>query len=188
MLWSMFFIGITIYLFTGLNDKPLGELDAFLPPMNYQETIQAASLGVVTGGNEDSHGDGEEQWFSDYESAMKAGREQSKPVFIDFTGFACTNCRWMESNVFTRSDVRALFKDFVLVRIYTDGQGEVYDNNREFQEKKFGTVALPLYVTMLPNGEKINSFPGLTRKPEEFVRFLTEGLKKFRASQAVVMR
>ncbi|MDT8324726.1 MAG: cytochrome c biogenesis protein CcdA [Bacteroidota bacterium] len=191
LLWSVFFLGISVYLYTGLHDRPLGELDAFLPPMHYQETIQAAGLGSVSMGAIQSHGPAEgekEQWYSDFESALVAAQEQSKPVFLDFTGFACTNCRWMESNIFPRSDVRELFKDFILVRLYTDGQGEVYDRNREFQEARFGTVALPLYVTLMPDGEKINAFPGLTRKPQEFVRFLSDGLSKFRKAQAVALR
>jgi thiol:disulfide interchange protein DsbD len=191
MLWSVFFLGISVYLYTGLNDRPLGELDAFLPPMHYQEAIQAAGMGSVSMGAIQSHGSAEgetEQWYSDFESALVAAQEQSKPVFVDFTGFACTNCRWMESNIFPRSDVKELFKDFILVRLYTDGQGEVYDRNREFQEARFGTVALPLYVTLMPDGEKINAFPGLTRKPQEFVRFLSDGLSKFRKAQAVAMR
>lgn len=188
MMWSVFFLGISVYLYTGLNDKPLGELDAFLPPMNYQEAIQAASLGsVAMGGSSESHTEGEERWFSDYASAVKAAQKEDKPIFIDFTGFACTNCRWMESNIFPRPDVKALFTDYVLVRLYTDGQGEVYDRNREFQEGTFGTVALPLYVTLTPDGEKIGSFPGLTRKPQEFVRFLKDGLVKFQESRPVAV-
>lgn len=186
MIWAMFFVGISVYLFTGLNDKPLGELDAFLPPMNYSETIHAASLGAMTGGiTPSTHDEGEENWYSDYNTALQAAQEQGKPIFVDFTGFACTNCRWMEANVFPRRDVKALFEDYILVRLYTDGQGELYDKNREFQERRFGTVALPLYVTLYPDGEHINSFPGLTRKPQEFVRFLQEGLKKFNAAQQV---
>ncbi len=200
MLWGVFFLGISVYLYTGLNDKPLGELDAFLPPMNYQEAIQAASMGSMTGagmstGGEtaSSHGDaaalhGEERWFSDYESALKAAQQEGKPVFLDFTGFACTNCRWMESNIFPRPDVQELFRDYVLVRLYTDGQGEVYERNRDFQEARFGTVALPLYVTLDSDGEKISSFPGMTRKPQEFVRFLKDGLAKFQETQSVAMR
>ncbi len=178
MVWSMFFLGISIYIFTGLNDKPLGELDAFLPPMNYSETISAASLGDtgIMGGGEKSES---ATWYSDYDQALKIAKAESKPIFIDFTGFACTNCRWMEANVFPRKDVQSLFNNFVLVRLYTDGQGEVYDRNRAFQESRFGTVALPLYVTMSHDDVQLTTFPGLTRKPEEFVRFLNDGLTKF---------
>ena len=198
MLWGVFFLGISVYLYTGLNGKPLGELDAFLPPMNYQEAIESASAGAFigagtstgmsTGGETTAHAEGKERWFADYDAAVMAAQQEGKPIFLDFTGFACTNCRWMESNVFPRSDVQELFKDYVLVRLYTDGQGEVYERNRDFQEARFGTVALPLYVTLNSDGEKISSFPGMTRKPQEFVRFLKDGLAKFRDSQSVAMR
>ncbi|MBN1446702.1 MAG: thioredoxin family protein [Bacteroidetes bacterium] len=189
MMWAVFFLGISVYLYTGLNDRPLGELDAFLPPMHYQETIQSASMGAAVGGGTTSgHAKSGERWYSDYDSALKAAQEEGKPVFLDFTGFACTNCRWMEANIFPRSDVTVLFEEYILLRLYTDGQGEIYDRNREFQETRFGTVALPLYVTLMPDGEKLDAFPGMTRKPQEFVRFLEEGLRKFAKGQSVAVR
>lgn len=181
MLWSIFFLGISVYLFTGLHDKPLGELDAFLPPMHYSETIEAASQGDIgalgTAGKKEKT-----LWYSDYDEALAVARAQSRPLFVDFTGFSCTNCRWMEANIFPRSDVQALLEDYVLVRLYTDGRGTIYDRNREFQEERFGTVALPLYVTMMPDDEEHTMFPGMTRKPEEFVRFLSDGISKHRGN------
>jgi thiol:disulfide interchange protein DsbD len=181
MMWSVFFLGISIYLFTGLNGVPLGELDAFLPPMEYEQTIKAASGG----GYSDTGTESAEQWFSDYGKALAAAKAEGKPLFIDFTGFACTNCRWMEANVFPRSDVKELFGDYILVRLYTDGQGEMYERNRDFQQDQFGTIALPYYVTMSPEEEVLGTFPGMTRNPEEFVSFLGEGLRRYGAAQNV---
>ncbi|MCZ7558592.1 MAG: protein-disulfide reductase DsbD family protein [Bacteroidia bacterium] len=180
MMWSVFFLGISVYIYTGLGDKPLGELDAFLPPMNYQETIQAAGMGSSAAAALDTGPESadKEKWYSSYEEALKVAKESSRPIFIDFTGFACTNCRWMESNIFTRAEVKSLLSEYVLVKLYTDGQGKVYENNRLFQEERFGTVALPLYVAMSGEDETLTSFPGMTRKPEEFIRFLQEGLRK----------
>ena len=181
MMWSVFFLGISIYLFTGLNAVPLGELDAFLPPMDYKGTIQAASGGDIS----NTTGGEEELWYSDYGKAVAAAKAEGKPVFIDFTGFACTNCRWMEANVFPRADVKKLLDGYILVRLYTDGQGEMYDRNRAFQEDRFGTIALPYYVTLSPDETVMGTFPGLTRNPEEFVGFLGDGLKKFEAGKVV---
>jgi thiol:disulfide interchange protein len=185
MLWSVFFLGISVYLYTGLGDKPLGELDAFLPPMKYHDAIQAASMGSGDIGMTDPGGkEGGAAWLSSYEDALKIAKAESKPVFIDFTGFACTNCRWMESNIFTRREVVALLDEYVLVKLYTDGRGKVYERNRDFQESRFGTVALPLYVAMSADDELLTSFPGMTRKPEEFVRFLQDGLRRNQAAIA----
>lgn len=175
MMFAMFFIGISVYLYTGFNNKPLGELDAFLPPMEYDAVIRAA-------GGDQSRGDAKEgdHWISDYRSAIDRSKREGKPVFIDFTGFACTNCRWMEANVFTRADIKVLLKDFILARLYTDGQGAEYETNRTFQEKRFGTVALPLYVIVNGAEVELNRFPGLTRRPQEFRQFLEDGLAKFK--------
>ena len=177
MMWSMFFLGISIYIYTGLNDKPLGELDAFLPPMQYREAIEAATVGSIVTGSK-SAAEGQERWYSNYDEALKVAKATSRPLFIDFTGFACTNCRWMESNIFPRADVKALLGEYVLVKLYTDGQGKVYESNRMFQEQRFGTVALPLYVTMSSDDRQLITFPGMTRNTEEFVRFLRDGLKR----------
>lgn len=152
MMFSIFFIGISIFLYTGMNEKPLGELDAFLPPMHDQE------------------------WISDYSKALALSKKEGKPIFIDFTGFTCTNCRWMEANVFTRPEIKNLVKQFIKTRLFTDGQGEEYENNRAFQESRFGTVALPLYVIMSSDDHEIARFPGLTRNHEEFKQFLERGL------------
>ncbi len=180
MIWAIFFIGISVYLYTGLNNRPLGELDAFLPPMLYQQTIEAAAGGPT---QSDAGSGKEERWITDYNTALDRSRKEGKPVFIDFTGFACTNCRWMEANVFTRSDIRGLLKNYILARLYTDGQGEAYQKNRSLQEQRFGTVALPLYVVLDPQSRELARFPGLTRRPEEFRQFLEQGLSAFKGSR-----
>ncbi|HKN57674.1 MAG TPA: hypothetical protein VJV97_02420, partial [Gemmatimonadaceae bacterium] len=61
---------------------------------------------------------------------------------------------------------------FVLARLYTDGEGAVYERQQQFQEKTFGTVALPLYAVVDANGKIRATFSGLTRDPAEFIEFL----------------
>jgi thiol:disulfide interchange protein DsbD len=78
----------------------------------------------------------------------------------------------MEANVFSRPDVSSELGQFVLSRLYTDGEGEMYERQQEFQEKKFGTVALPLYAVVSPDGTVRATFSGLTRNPAEFIAFL----------------
>ncbi|MDE2798553.1 MAG: thioredoxin family protein, partial [Gemmatimonadota bacterium] len=121
-------------------------------------------------------GEPELTWRDDYEAGLAEARATGKPVFIDFTGYACTNCRWMEANIFPEKEVHALLKQFVRVQLYTDGRGEKYKRNRDLQEANFGTVALPLYAIMTPEGKEITHFPGMTRDVDIFVRFLKQGL------------
>lgn len=175
MMYSIFFIGISVYLYTGLNGKPLGELDAFFPPIDYNQAIHAASNpGSPQSSIPDSSK--KEEWIPDYRTALQRAKKEGKLVFIDFTGFACTNCRWMEANVFPRPEIQALLGKYILTRLYTDGQGKLYDENRAFQESRFGTIALPLYVVMDSDDREIARFPGLTRRPEEFKEFLERAL------------
>ena len=154
-----------LYLMTGLFGAPLGEWDAFFPPYgSYGEIAKIRS------------GEPELTWRDDYEAGLAEAKATGKPVFIDFTGYACTNCRWMEANIFPEKEVHALLKQFVRVQLYTDGRGEKYKRNRDFQEAHFGTVALPLYAIMTPGGKEITHFPGMTRDVDIFVRFLKQGI------------
>jgi len=81
----------------------------------------------------------------------------------------------MEANIFNRPDVSAELNRFVLARLYTDGEGAVYERQQAFQEKAFGTVALPLYAIVDGEGKIRATFSGLTRDPAEFISFLQRG-------------
>jgi thiol:disulfide interchange protein DsbD len=78
----------------------------------------------------------------------------------------------MEANIFSRPDVGAELGRFVLARLYTDGDGEMYERQQAFQERTFGTVALPLYAVVDGKGNVRSTFSGLTRDPAEFIKFL----------------
>ncbi|MCY3777244.1 MAG: protein-disulfide reductase DsbD family protein [Candidatus Aminicenantes bacterium] len=175
--FAVFFAAISIHLIRGLIGFPLGELDAFLPPRDYGNPASVVgSLG---------EGAGEElEWIDDYESGLASARESGKPVFIDFTGYTCTNCRWMEANVFTLPKVQERLRQYLLVRLYTDGTGPEHTENMRLEQERFGTIALPFYVVLSPEDEVVATFPGLTRNPEEFIDFLDRGLEANRSGQA----
>jgi thiol:disulfide interchange protein DsbD len=105
---------------------------------------------------------------------LEEGKAQGKPVFIDFTGYTCTNCRWMEANMFTRPDIRDSMNRFIRVRLFTDGDGKVYSDQQDYESKRFGTVALPLYALLSSNGDTIATLAGLTRDPAVFGSFLAK--------------
>ena len=112
----------------------------------------------------------------EFEEGLKQSKKTGKPMFVNFTGYTCTNCRWMESNIFTLDEVQSLFGQFVLVQLYTDGIKQEHEENLRFEQERFGTIALPLYAVMSSQDEIISTFPGLTRNPEEFIGFLKDGL------------
>jgi thiol:disulfide interchange protein len=149
------------WLASGLDERrPLNQIEAFLPPVSPMGAQASLERGVPT-------------WMlNDYPAALAAARGTGKLVFVDFTGYTCTNCRWMEANIFSRPDVSAELGEFVLARLYTDGEGEMYERQQAFQERTFGTVALPLYAVVDSIGKVRATFSGLTRNPAEFIAFL----------------
>jgi thiol:disulfide interchange protein len=159
---ALVFLAIGFYLFTGLMGAGLGEIDAFLPPRTSGEF-------AVTSG---AHGQ-ELTWNTNLPAALAQARREQKLVFVDFTGYTCTNCRWMEANIFTLPAVYAGLQKYVRLQLYTDGAGKEYEDNQAYQKEKFGTVALPLYAILDAEGNKLDTFPGMTRNADEFVRFLT---------------
>jgi thiol:disulfide interchange protein DsbD len=157
---------IGLWLVTGLAGKPLGELEAFLPPP--PDSLKSG-IAVASASNE-------LPWImNDYPQALAKAKREGKRVFIDFTGYTCTNCRWMEANMFPRDEVRRELGDFVLVRLYTDGDGEIFERQQRLQQEKYRTVALPFYAVVNADGSPVANFPGLTRDVDEFVAFLRSG-------------
>ena len=155
-------LAISFYLLTGLFGAKLGEIESFLPP-----DLGNSSSRFL------GKGDEELKWImNDHDAALAKAKAENKRVFIDFTGYTCTNCRWMEANIFTKKEVEDELKKFILVRLYTDGEGEIYERQQKMEQDVFGTVALPFYAVVDSNGKTIASFPGLTRNVPEFVDFL----------------
>jgi thiol:disulfide interchange protein DsbD len=155
-------LAISFYLLTGLFGAKLGELESFLPP-----DLENSSAQRFGGKPE------ELKWISnDYDAALAKAKTENKLVFVDFTGYTCTNCRWMEANVFPKKEVETEMSKYVLVRLYTDGDGAIYEKQQQFQEQTFQTVALPYYAIMDADGKTVSTFPGLTRNINEFVDFL----------------
>lgn len=169
VIFAIFFASITIYLFNGYT-RPLGELDAFLPPPDYNQTSQSASFG---GANNVAKAE-ELHWYDNYEEALKVSKEKGKPLFIDFTGWTCTNCRWMELNMFPKNEVNSLMKDMILVRLYTDRKTEEELKNKAMMQERYNSIALPLYV-IVDSNENLLGTKEFTRSQEDFVSFLKKG-------------
>jgi thiol:disulfide interchange protein DsbD len=166
---AIVFLATTIWLIPGLFGRQLGELEPFLPP----EIPTSAPGTFQSTPNANAHSGA---WIlNDYDGALATAKQQKKLVFVDFTGYTCTNCRWMEANMFPRPEVAKEMDKFVRVRLYTDGDGALYERQQKMQQQKFGTVALPYYAILRSDGTSITTFPGLTRNVSEFLTFLQQG-------------
>jgi len=173
-LLAALFLTISVWLATGLGGKQLGALEAFLPNDPYpgtESTVSAKSGEASTALT----------WLSTLEAGLAEAKKTNKRVFIDFTGYQCINCRQMEKNVFPVPEVVAQMKEYVRVKLYTDGGGseaESNQRNRELRNKRFQTVALPFYVILTPDDEFVDSFPGYTPDAKPFIDFLKNGLTR----------
>ncbi len=163
---ALVFLALGMWLATGLTGSTLGTLESFLPPVGgAPASVNAADVPA------------ELNWrLNDLPAALAVARQENRRVFIDFTGYTCTNCRWMEANMFTRPEIKVAMNRFVLARLYTDGDGDIYDKQQQMQQQRFGTIALPLYAIVDPDGKTVTTFAGLTRSPNDFLSFLSAGL------------
>lgn len=170
LLFSIPFLAFAIYLVPGLFGSNLGIWDAWLPPKS------ARDIGIVMASNMPASAD--EGWSKNYETSRQKAQEEGRPVFIDFTGYTCTNCRAMESNIFPLTSVRDRFDRFELVKLYTD-DGVDGPDNQIFQFQLTGTVALPTYAIVDPEtGTLLEILSGYASEAE-FTSFMDRGLARF---------
>jgi len=180
---AMVFGLVLIVGMTPKNTYLLKFLSGFPPPTHY-------SLFAKNG---DHHGL-QANVVNDYEKAVAMSKQQNKPILIDFTGWACVNCRKMEENVWTDPEVMAEIQNhFILVSLYVDdkellpvekrfkytnAQGQTKDINSigdlwaTFQAENFNQVTQPLYVVMSPAQKMLSNPVGYTPDAKEYLQWL----------------
>jgi thiol:disulfide interchange protein len=197
-----------VYLVPGLWGAPLKALAGYLPPM-YTHDFDIVSLTR----NEKQNQICEEPKYSDflhlphglkgyfdYDQALACARQQNKPLFIDFTGHGCTNCREMEANVWSDPSVlEKLRNDFVVVALYVDDKTELPESewytsktdskikktigkqNADLQISNLNNNAQPFYV-LVGKDERVLAWPkAYDKSVENFVKFLESGKKTYNA-------
>lgn len=203
-----------IYLIPGLWGAPLKIISGFPPPMSYSES----PLGFGGGGggasvshetNSDMHlGEHGIMLFHDYDKGIAYAKKVGKPVLLDFTGYACVNCRRMESNVWGDENVLSILKnDVVMISLYVDDKAELpldeqvtvnitedktsdlvtYGNKWSYiQATQYKTNSQPYYRMLGPNGEDLDNGSADYSNhgtPEPFEKWLNEGLKLYKEAK-----
>ena len=186
ILAGMLSFAFSVYMIPGLWGAPCKAVSAFAPPISTQDFN--LSEKVI------------EAEFNDYESGMATARSKGKPVFLDFTGYGCVNCREMEGTVWADPRVSSKLKnDYVLISLYvddktplkepivvTDAQGNektlrtVGAKWSYLQSHKFGANAQPFYVAVDPfTGKPLTGSRGHNKDVAAYVDFLNQGLRNF---------
>ena len=154
-LLSIIFFALSLYLLSGnFGYRINGTIESYLPPKKEYSNLN---------------------WVNSLEQGFQLAKQDNRNIFIDFTGVTCTNCRWMETNIFTQQSVEQLMEQFVLVSLYTDA-GDNYLEKRQYQIDRFETAALPYYVILDKEDSIIAEFPGMSRNVDDFIEFLESGL------------
>ncbi len=163
-------LGIAVYLLAAIEGAPMGALAGFLPPERYPyrtETAQGAAQPA-----------GAIRWVEKYEEGLARAREERKAVFINFTGYTCTNCRVMEGEVFPKPEISRRINQFVPVELFTDNGTPENNRNAELRERLTKASTNPTYVILAPDGKVLKVFQGLALSDAEFIRFLDEGKRE----------
>lgn len=200
-----------VYLIPGLFGAPLKALSGYLPPQSTldfdlytqrgnssNESLSGNELGEVKYADK-FHLPHNLQGFYDYKQALAYSKKVNKPIFIDFTGHGCVNCREMEANVWSSPEVlKRLKNDYIVVALYADDKTELpesewytssYDNkvkktigkqNSDLQITKYNANAQPLYVLIDGDENKLTQPKSYDLEVSNFVKFLDEGLANYK--------
>lgn len=220
---SIITFSFVVYLFPGMFGAPLKALSGYMPPMhthdfdlnkmirdnsslatgNFSQDTKKNELCETPKFHEKLHLPHGLQGYFDFEQGLACAKATNKPIFIDFTGHGCVNCREMEANVWSDPRVlRILQEEYLIIALYVDDKTDLpqnewvtstYDNKvkktigrkyADFQITKFNVNAQPFYVLMGHNNEVLVQPRAYNLNVDEFVAFLEQGVKNFKEGRA----
>jgi thiol:disulfide interchange protein DsbD len=195
IVFIVLFASFTIYIIPGLGNPKnarMSLISGFPPPRTY--SLYARDNAMF------------EPMHNNYAEALAIAKKENKPVLIDFTGWACVNCRRMEENVWPDPLVDSLMrKEFVVVSLYVDEKNKlplpeqtvvtlangteksivtVGDKWATFQTENFNATSQPQYAIITPDQVALTKTKFYTPNAEEFAKWLECGLEAFRKKQA----
>ena len=202
-----------VYLIPGLWGAPLKAVSSLVPPLSTQDFVIGQNDG---GGNQITEAKKTKRKYSDfleiphkidgffdYQEALAYAKEEKKPLFLDFTGHGCVNCREMEAKVWSDSRVlKKLKEDYVVVSLYTDDKTDlpvaeqfyskilktkvntVGKKFKHLQAEKFNTISQPYYVLLGTDEKELVSPPiGVEYDIDKYLQYLDKGLSEFAKKQ-----
>ncbi|MCX6279681.1 MAG: protein-disulfide reductase DsbD family protein [Bacteroidetes bacterium] len=218
IIMAIIVFAFTVYMIPGMWGAPLKALSGYLPPTTYQDfdlnaiiKTEVGAINVSGGGAQPSsttcdkpkYADflklphGLEGYF-DYSQALACSKKLNKPIFIDFTGHGCVNCRQMEANVWSDPKVlKRLRENFIVTALYVDDKTELPENEwitstydkkvkttigkkfADLQITRFNVNSQPYYVLLDTNGNLIAAPRAYNLDVEAFVKFLDDAVKNF---------
>ncbi len=201
---ALLVLSFTVYMIPGLFGAPLKLISAFPPPQTYSESprgflgtaVETSKSDLPDGAKVGEHGI---ITFTDYDKGLAYAKEVNKPVMLDFTGFACVNCRKMEINVWSDEKVLSVLKnDVVLISLYVDDKRELPKDQQyvsketgkevvtignkwtDFIITRYKTNTQPYYVLTDLKEQKLNEPISYTPNIDDYLAWLKDGISKFK--------
>lgn len=202
-----------VYMIPGMWGAPLRGLSGYLPPLHTQDFVLDPKEGPQASASSTSEGFPVAKYseflslphglhgFFDYAEAAEYARRVGKPLFVDYTGHGCVNCREMEARVWSDPQVlERLRRDFVIVALYSDDKKTVPESdwvttesgkvlkglgkiNAHFAHKQFGINSQPYYLILDDNGKPLVPGRGYNLDIDAFNTFLKEGAEQYQATK-----
>lgn len=210
LLFAIATFSFVVYLLPGMWGAPLKGLSGYLPPtstmdFNLPQMIQGEGGVTCTDPkySDELHLPHGIQGYFDYEEGMECAKDQNKPVFIDFTGHGCVNCRKIEDGVWSDPEILQLLKEeFVVISLYIDEHTiklseedqyiSVFDGetkvttlgqkNADIQKAWFNKISQPYYVTF-DNNQNLLNIPVAFQEASDkfkFRKFLKQSIKEYK--------
>ncbi|MEN9522172.1 MAG: hypothetical protein RL065_549 [Bacteroidota bacterium] len=193
----------TVYLIPGLWGAPLEIISGFPPPEFYKEW-KVTTTNNATSATDSKVGHKEEcplnlNCYHDFEAAKKIAQEQNKPLFLDFTGWNCANCRKMEQTVWNKPEIFKLLNEkFVVVSLYCDDRAKLPEAEQfvskfngekittigekwsDLQISRYNRLGQPYYAILNNEGKDIAPSTGANFNANEYLKFLQIGIENYK--------
>lgn len=198
-----------VYLFTGIFGNDLKAISALLPPKTSESFSVGGTSNVVSVDNQSETYCGPGKYadlfemphgikgYFDYDDGVRCAQEKEKPIFLDFTGHFCSNCKQMENQVWSDPEIlQRLKEEYVVISLYTDDKTKLPESewitmedgkvlktigelNVYFELERFKTFATPWYVLLDAEGNLLAEPRGKDLNIQSYLDFLDEGLENF---------
>lgn len=206
---AMLSFAFSIYMVPGLWGAPVSVLSGLAPPMNTQDFILTNGGGTSVS-SADAGFPAKVKYddvfkkpvgftpFFELEEGLAYAKKVNKPIMIDFTGWACVNCRKMEDNVWVKPEVAKLIKKYVLIQLYVDERkikmpadkvhySQILKHktddlgwwNGDFQATRYNTNSQPFYVLTSQDLEPLVKPQGAIFEAADYAKYLQSGLDAF---------
>ena len=213
---ALFVFTFVVYMIPGMFGAPLKAISGWLPPMTTQD-FDISNIVRTESGNSGATAS-TYQWteepmyadklkipfgikgYFDYDQALRVAKKEGKPVFLDFTGHGCTNCRNVENAVWIDPEVRRIFaEELIVCTMYADDKviplpdsekGKLKDadsdpitmlgaKNRYIEQTFYHENSQPCYFVVDPDGKVLSGPTYYERDKDKYIQFLREGIDKF---------